>query len=152
FLAAQLGVKRLELLRDTVPGLTRVALLSPVSDPLADPLHQEIQAAADTMGLRIQVLLVHTDEELEPALNMALQGDAQALMTMPAPIFGVRNAERIGQFAAEHRLPVMGSNRDAAARGSYLLAYAADSNVVRRRSAYYVDRILKGARPADLPV
>jgi putative ABC transport system substrate-binding protein len=149
-MAGQLGGKRLELLRDTVPGLARVAMLwNPNIADLA-PEFEEIAAAAQALGLGLQAVELRHGGDLEPAFASILQGRAEALFLQNNPVMN-RYRPEIVEFATGHRLPTVSSRRDFAVAGS-LMSYGPNYAEMNRRAAYYVDRILKGTSPADLPV
>jgi putative ABC transport system substrate-binding protein len=149
-LTGQLGGKRLELLRDTVSGLARVAMLW--NPELAERAYEveETAAAAQALGLGLQSVELRYAEDLESAFARILQGRAEALFVQPNPLTN-RYRPAIGEFAIAHRLPTM-TNRRAYVEAGGLMSYAPDFPGMNRRAAYYVDRILKGTKPADLPV
>jgi putative ABC transport system substrate-binding protein len=149
-LTGPLGGKRLELLRDTVPGLVRVAMLW---DPeIAERAYEfeETAAAAQALGLALQSVELRHDGSLEQALGSIRQGRADALFVQGNPVTASYRLE-IADFTTQQRLPTMTSQRGFVAAGS-LMSYGPDYADLHRRAAYYVDRILKGAKPADLPV
>jgi ABC-type uncharacterized transport system substrate-binding protein len=149
-LTGQLGGKRLELLRDTVPGLARVALLwNPEIAERADEF-EETAAAAQALGLVLQSVELRHAEDWESAFASILQGRAEALFLQPNEVT-IRSQPEIGEFAIAHRLPTM-STRRAFVEAGGLMEYGPDFPGMNRRAAYYVDRILKGTKPADLPV
>jgi putative ABC transport system substrate-binding protein len=148
-LTGQLSAKRLELFRDTVPGLARVAMLW---SPTADRAYEfaETAAAAQALGLGLQSVELSLGGDLESALERLLQGRAEALF-LQGNLVNNRYRAEIGEFATAHRLPTIASTR-ASVEVGMLMSYGADIPALNRRAAYYVDRILKGASPADLPV
>jgi putative tryptophan/tyrosine transport system substrate-binding protein len=146
----QLGGKRLELLRDTVPGLARVALLwNPEIAERADEF-AETAAAAQALGLGLQSVELRQGGHPEHAFASILQGRADALFVQGDPVTN-RYRPEIGEFATAHGLPTMAIRRGFVEAGS-LMSYGPNFADMNRRAAYYVDRILKGAKPADLPV
>jgi putative ABC transport system substrate-binding protein len=146
-LTPELSGKRLELLAQVVPGLRRVAFFW---DPLTSrTLVEELQAATQVLGLRLQVLEIRDGADLEAAFAAAGAEQADALMT--AAGIGGRNRARVISLAARGRLPAMYTN-SLAVRDGGLMAYGPNALDLRRRAATYVDKILKGAKPADLPV
>jgi ABC-type uncharacterized transport system substrate-binding protein len=144
----ELAGKRLELLRDAVPGLSRVAILwDPVSDPR---ILREAESAARALGIQVQVLTVRAPADLEGALQTATRGRAEAVhVTESAMLFSHR--AQLADLAARSGLPLVGTFRQSAQAG-YLITYGPDMADLFRRSATYVDKILKGAKPGDLPV
>jgi putative ABC transport system substrate-binding protein len=109
----------------------------------------ETRAAAAALGIQLQILSVRSPDDFDGAFESTLAGQAEAVLLMPGgPLLA---SARILEFLTQHRLPSVGTNRRHAEQGG-LMAYGADLDAIRRRSAYYVDRILKGAKPADLPV
>jgi putative tryptophan/tyrosine transport system substrate-binding protein len=152
FMATPLAGKRLEILRDTVPGLVRVGVVARSSNPALTPFLTEIEAAAAILGIELRMMAVSDQTSLDRALETAHLDGVQALLLMPGgPLLTTSLAPHIVQFAREHRLPTMGSAPGHAVAGG-LMGLGADADVIRRRAATYVDKILKGARPADLPV
>jgi putative ABC transport system substrate-binding protein len=152
-LNAQLIGKQLELLKDTVPGLARVGYLwNPAIPDRAYEL-QETEAAAQSLGLRVHPLEARTAEELEGAFAAAATGRVAAVFLQNGPVISGSplHRARIVELAARHRLPTMAGYPEFAADGG-LLGHGPNRAHQWRRAAYYVDRILKGAKPADLPV
>jgi ABC-type uncharacterized transport system substrate-binding protein len=148
--SAELSGKWLELLKEAVPARTRVAVLLHPDNPITGPALQELQVAAPTLGVQLHSLSVRDPGELEGAFAAMSQGHAEALVVLPAPVFSMHSA-RINELAARSRLPTIWEWRDAVADGG-LLAYGPDIASLWRRAATYVDKILKGAQPGDLPV
>ncbi|HEY7066023.1 MAG TPA: ABC transporter substrate-binding protein [Chloroflexota bacterium] len=146
-LVAQLSGKRLELLGQVVPNLRQVAFLWDPSTPAR--LVQELDAAGAALGLRVQLLETHDVTDLDAAFEAAAAAQADALMTSTGRV--ARYRTRVVSLAASHRLPAMYHNSLPVREGG-LMSYGANVLDLHRRAAYYVDRILKGARPADLPV
>jgi putative tryptophan/tyrosine transport system substrate-binding protein len=143
----ELSGKRLELLAQVVPGLRRVAFLW---DPLSPASNvQDMEAATQALGLRLQLLEIRDVADYEVAFAAAGAEQADALIT--AGGFNVRNSARVISLAGRWRLPAMYiSSRAVRDRG--LMAYGANLLDLHRRAATYVDKILKGTAPADLPV
>jgi len=148
--AAELSGKWLELLKEAVPAVSRVAVLSLPESPFAGAALREMQVAAPALGVQLQSLSVRDPSELEGAFAAMSTEHAEALVVIPGPIFSIHRA-RINELAAKSRLPTMWEWRDAVADGG-LMAYGPDGASLWRRAATYVDKILKGAQPADLPV
>jgi ABC-type uncharacterized transport system substrate-binding protein len=147
---AELYGKRLELLKETIPKLTRAALLWNPTSKAAQLNVKETQAAAQALKLQIQSLEVRSSEDIEPAFDAAIREKTGAMMiTQSAPI--TTYSKRIVDLAAKHRLPLIYPQREWPDRGG-LMSYGSNVENSYRRLAVYVDRILKGARPADLPV
>jgi putative tryptophan/tyrosine transport system substrate-binding protein len=142
--------KRLELLRDTRPGLTRVAVLLEATNPANALEWEQTREAAAVLGIEVRRLGVSAPGDLEPALAAAVEWGAEGLMVAPASFLNAR-APDIGAFGLEHHLPVVSPYRPAAEAGG-LLAYGPNIAGMYRRAADYVDRLLKGVKPADLPV
>jgi putative ABC transport system substrate-binding protein len=150
FLTDELSGKRLELLKESIPTASRAAILW-------EPAHVDnefkgMQTAAPGLGVRLQSLEVprpaRTDEA-ERAIQAALEGRAQALILAPGG-FTILHRKQLIDLAAKHRLPVFSAWRIFADDGA-ILTYGPDTDWARRL-AYYVDRVIKGAKPADLPV
>jgi putative tryptophan/tyrosine transport system substrate-binding protein len=147
-LPGELNAKRLELLREAFPKVSRVAVLFEPRQ-LSTTIPQ-IEAAASSLGLQVTRLEVHGAYDFERALVAAARSHVGALMPVSSALFhGER--QRIVSLAAKHRLPAMYEHRDFVDAGG-LLSYGPDILFLNRRVAAYVDKIFKGAKPADLPV
>jgi putative ABC transport system substrate-binding protein len=146
-MSPQLSGKRLELLAQVVPGLQRVAFLWYALSPASSV--QELQAATQTLGVRLQVLEIHDIADYEAAFAAA--GAEQAAALMVGGGITNRHRARIVSLAARARLPAMYTS-SLFVRDGGLMAYGPDVLDFRRRAATYVDKILKGTHPADLPV
>jgi ABC-type uncharacterized transport system substrate-binding protein len=144
-----LAGKRLELLRVLVPGLRRLAIIGNVGNPLTVLEMGEVQAAAGTLGLQVHKLEIRRAQDIAPALE-ALKGLADALYVC---IDALVNAHRIqiNTSALGARLPTMHGSRDYVEAGG-LMSYGPNYPDLFRRAADYVDKILRGAKPADIPV
>jgi putative tryptophan/tyrosine transport system substrate-binding protein len=142
--------KRLELLKESLPGISRVAVLTNPGNPIHAIFWKETQAAAQTLGLQLQSLKVRAPEDFDNAITAATQGRAEALLAFDDSLtLGYR--ARLVQLVAKRRLPAMYGFRDFPEAGG-LLSYGASLLDQYRRTATFVDKILKGAKPADLPV
>ncbi|MBI2370613.1 MAG: ABC transporter substrate-binding protein [Deltaproteobacteria bacterium] len=150
FLAPELSVKRLELLKEVVPGLSRVAVLRNPANPASALALREMEAAARALGVQLQPLEVRAPDEFENAFSAIARGHAGALLALPDGLFFTHRARLTG-LALKRRLPAMGESREYTEAGG-LLAYGPSPLHFFRRAATYVDKILKGAKPADLPV
>jgi putative ABC transport system substrate-binding protein len=149
-LAPELSGKRLELLKEIVPRLKRVAILGNPSNPNFRSVLTETETAASALGLQLQVLEVKEPAKLQSAFSAMNKGRAEALSILPDPML-VSEQKRIIDLAAKGRLPaIYGTSVTVEAGG--LIAYSPSPSQMFRRVAYYIDRILKGAKPADLPV
>jgi putative tryptophan/tyrosine transport system substrate-binding protein len=141
--------KRIELLREVVPGLGRLAILANVGNPTVVLDMREVQATARTLGLDIITLEIRRGEDIVPAFE-ALNGHAQALYVVVDPLVGTHRI-RINTLVLAARLPTMHTFREAVELGG-LMSYGANIPDLFRRAADYVDKILHGAKPTDLPV
>jgi putative ABC transport system substrate-binding protein len=149
-LGVELSGKGLELLKEVVPTAVRIAALwNPTNASLA-PFLRETQVAAQALGVELQVLEVRTPNEFEGAFAAATSGRAEALIVM-RDAFLLDHRARIVDLAQRHQLPGMYPRRSYVDVGG-LMSYAANIPDQQRRAATYVDKILKGAKPADLPV
>jgi len=149
-IGAELAGKQLEALRQVVPTLTRLALLiHPGGDTFSKTLTAQTQAAAKTSGIRLHVVNVSNTEELERAFaTMAEHRDEGVIVQ--GPMF-TTSFRRIAQSSLRHRLASVSAPKEFAEAGG-LLAYGASQIDLARRAMFYVARILRGAKPADLPV
>jgi putative ABC transport system substrate-binding protein len=143
--------KRLQLLREVIPTATRIAFLTNPDNPTYAPQEKELGAAAATLGVLLQRLEVRTSAALSPAFTAASAQHADALLVLSDSLVFVPQREPIAQFAVRHGLATMSSTRDEAAAGS-LLAYGVNMKALRRVRAVLIDKIFRGARPADLPI
>ena len=148
-LPAGMHLKRFELLRQAVPGVRRVAYLWHAYDQIAIQL-QEVQAAARTLGLELILVEVKDPSRLDNAFGDIASAHVDALVAMPSLVF-VSHLDRIVHLTTETRLPSVFVERQFAQAGA-LMSYGPDVPAVFRGAAAYVDRILRGAKPADLPV
>ncbi len=149
-LQRELSGKRLELLKDTVPGLMRVAVLWNPVEVRATQQLRDTEEAARMLGLQVQALEVRGLDDFEGAFAAARQGRAEAVTVLAGPVIGEHPA-RLVDLAAQSRLPAMYLGRGSVEAGG-LMSYGTSNRDMGRRAASYVDRILKGAKPAELPV
>jgi putative ABC transport system substrate-binding protein len=150
-LAVDLTGKWLELLKEAVPQLAKVATLRNPANPTHAVFWREAQDAARALGVQALGAEAKTVEEIEPAfVAMAKEGPG-ALIVFPDPMFNVSQRLRVASLAERHRLPWIALFRESAEAGA-LMSYGPSGRENFRRAAAYVDRILKGAKPADLPV
>jgi putative ABC transport system substrate-binding protein len=151
FVLNELAAKRVELLRELVPTAARIAVLVNPSNPLdALPTVKEIERAAQTMGLQVRILNASTNHEIGAAFTTLAQERPDALFVTPDLLFIARRVQ-ITHLASRHAIPASYSNRDYAEAGG-LMSYGSDVTDTWRQAAVYATRILKGAKPADLPV
>jgi ABC-type uncharacterized transport system substrate-binding protein len=150
-LSVEVGPKRLELLHELVPAETRAALLVNPTNPLvAENLERNLRAAAQTLGLALEVLRASTAPEIETAFATAAHMRLGALVISPDTYFGSR-AEELAALALRYRIPSIYQYREFAAAGG-LMSYGGDLRDAYRLVGVYTGRILKGEKPADLPV
>jgi len=145
---AELGSKRLELLFNVIPGLRRVAVLGAKSDPFTAPYVQDFQNAAARIGLQLQPVLVDGPSEFGNAFAKMSRTGMQAVVIQP--LFQPY-ARKVVELAGKYQLAVMSSYRETTEAGG-LISYSADHAAYFRRAAIFVDKILRGAKPGDLPV
>jgi putative ABC transport system substrate-binding protein len=150
WLAFDLVGKRLEILKDAVPQISRVAVVASPAHPGEQRELKETQNAARALGITLQYNQVNNTADVEIALRKAIEENAHALLLFPDP---VTNAHRkqITEFAAKHRLPSMFGRKEPVESGG-LLSYGPQLEDVYRRIPAHVDKILKGAKPSDIPV
>jgi putative tryptophan/tyrosine transport system substrate-binding protein len=149
-LAPEVAGKRLQLLKQLIPSVARVAVLWNPDDPTVHLSVEETQAAAATLALTLQILETRNADAIYTAVLAALNERAEAVVLMPTPLFDGR-AEQIAHLAIQKRLPTLYFSKEAVKVG-ILMSYGPDIVATIRRQAYFVDRILKGAKPGDLPV
>ena len=149
-LGPEVSAKRLELLKELIPGIAKAAAFWNPNDPSARFSLRETEVASEALMVKLQVLETRDVGELDGAFQAAVRENAGAVILLPAPLM-TRNAGRIARLAIHHRLPSLFYSGEAAKAGG-LISYGASLLDVYRRAAYFVDRILKGENPADLPV
>jgi putative ABC transport system substrate-binding protein len=142
--------KRLELLREVLPTVTRVAFLGSRQDPATRLFIEELDRASRKLGVSLHVLLVDGLGDVDAAISDAVRQRAGALIVQPLFSFG-RPAAAVAASALRQRLPAVSDFRDFAV-GSGLFSYGASRHEPQQRAAAYVDKILNGANPADLPI
>ena len=147
---AEIYRKYLGLLKDAVPELTRVAVLSNPANPFSALALKEAETAAPLLGLSLQILAASSSDELEAAFAAAVKGGAGGLLVVQDAMF-LASRIQIAELAAKNQLPAIYGIREHAEAGG-LMAYAAGRPEMFRRAAIFVDKILKGAKPAELPV
>jgi putative ABC transport system substrate-binding protein len=149
----ELSAKLLELLTEAVPGVTRVAILasaSGVPSPVGGLRRREIERAAQALGVHAQFLVVERPDQFEPAFKAAVREGAGALVLLPSVLLA-SHQRQLAALALKNGLPAIFWQPQFAQLGG-LMAYGPERRERWQRVAYYVDRILKGAKPADLPV
>src|SRR6266542_3104463 len=149
-LSVEVAPKRLELARELFPGATTVALLVNPANPLAATVSKDLQAVADTLGLRLHVLHASTEADFESAFATAAQLRVALVIGTPDPVFG-SHAAQLGALALRHSVPAIYFRREFAAAGG-LMSYGSSITETYRLAGLYAGRILKGEKPADLPV
>jgi putative tryptophan/tyrosine transport system substrate-binding protein len=148
---AELMGKWLQLLKEVAPGVRRVAVIyNPQTAPFAPLFNREIEAAGPSLGIAVTLAPVHDDVGIEEALAAQAQEPGGSLIDLPES-FSVTHRDVIIAAATRHRLPLMGAT-DVFPRAGGLMSYWFDTADVHAEAASYIDRILKGASPADLPV
>jgi putative ABC transport system substrate-binding protein len=147
--SADIASKRLELLREVVPNLRRLAIMATIGGPIGVLEMGEVQVAARTLGLEVVPAQIRRADDIAPAIE-ALKGRADALYVVTEPLVNT-NRVRLNTLALGARLPTMHGAREYVEAGG-LMSYAANYTLLWRRAADYVDKILRGAKPADLPV
>jgi putative ABC transport system substrate-binding protein len=145
-----LSAKLLELLKEAVPTVNRIAVLARQTTPVTGQILEDLKPAAQALGVQLHVLAVSGPHEFERVFATARREGAGALLILPALHFTLHQSE-LAALAATHRLPAIFWRRSFADAGG-LLTYGPKVSDLTRRMAHYVDRILKGAKPADLPV
>ena len=148
--SAEISGKRLELLREIVPTLSRVAVVGDLTQPGNKQGLAETRTAAKTLGVELQYMNAQTLDDVERIFKSASMERADAMLVQANRAFYAQR-DRVIALAAKNRLPTMYAQLEFVESGG-LIAYASNVSDMYRRAAYYVDRILKGAKPADLPV
>ena len=142
--------KSLELLKATLPALTQVAMIWDPATPSHAPGLKAVEAVSRTLGLRLQSVAVRSATEFESAFSAIVRERAGAVLFLSTPLF-MGEAKRLAELALTHKLPTMFGPREHVEAGGFM-SYGPDRADLYRRAAAYVDKILKGANAADLPV
>jgi putative ABC transport system substrate-binding protein len=150
FLAATLGAKQLGLLHDLLPGAMRIAVLLDPDFPLTEPFVSDVRAAASAIRKQIEVLYASTGRDIDTVFASLAQKPVDALLVGPALLFNSRRVQLV-TLAAHHRVPAIYPLRESAEAGG-LMSYGASFIDANRQVGVYTGRILKGEKPADLPV
>ena len=145
---AELGGKRLDLLREAIPRLARVAVLLAKTDPFTPPYMHDLQTGASRLGLHLHPVMVDGPGEFEDAFATISAAGAQVVIIQPTFL---PHTAAIVALAAKHRLATLSSYRDTTRAGG-MISYSADHAAHFKRAAVFIDKILKGAKPAELPV
>jgi putative tryptophan/tyrosine transport system substrate-binding protein len=150
FLGSVVATKEIGLLRDMVPKLATVGLLMTSSNPMNSSILRDAQAAAQSVGLKLVVAEAASERDIDKAFARLVEQRVDALVIGPGIIF-YRSREGLAALVGRHKIPSIFSQRDFAAAGG-LMSYGADARDAYRQAGIYVARILKGDKPADLPV
>jgi putative ABC transport system substrate-binding protein len=149
-LAGETGAKRLELLKEVLPHATRIGVLVNPDNPATASQLKAIETAAHSFDFKLRILMVHRSGDLNSAFAEGSRHQINALIVVPDPIL-IANTEAVAQRALKRRVPSIFESREFATSGG-LFSYGASSRELWRTCAGYVDKILKGAKPSDLPV
>jgi ABC-type uncharacterized transport system substrate-binding protein len=149
-MSGELGAKRLALPHELLPRAERFAYLTSTTSPTKDSALTNVQAAASTFGRQIEILYADTNGEIDTAFESLVQKRIDALLVSESPRFQQRRVQ-VAALAAHHRVPAIYADREIALAGG-LMSYGPDLADAVRQSGVYVGRILKGEKPADLPV
>ena len=150
-LRPELSGKQLELLKEVIPKLSRVAVFGTSTQPGNAQSLREVELAAGAFGVKLQYLDVVSPKDIETAFRAASKGQAEAVLMMVAGGVSLPHRTEIAELAVKNRLPAIHQNRSYVEAGG-LMTYGVNLTDLDRRAATYVDKILKGAKPADLPV
>jgi putative ABC transport system substrate-binding protein len=144
-------VKQLEILHEATPQATRIGIFWNPTTPTHEPALKAVHAAAKILGVRLHEVPTRRVEDYEDAIPSMIRENVNSLLVMASPIMYGDNASRLIQLTLKHRLPAMFGYKEHVQAGG-LMTYAPDVLDLYRRSAVYIDKILKGTKPADLPV
>jgi len=150
-MVSELSAKRLALLKEAAPEISRVLVLAYPADPIAALQVKALKAAAPSLGLMLQVQDIQTADDLPAAFDAGAKEKAEGLIVGAESIFLVHRA-RVSELAARYRLPAIYSFSMQVTDAGGLMAYEPNIPSLQRHAAIYVDRILKGEKPADLPI
>jgi putative ABC transport system substrate-binding protein len=143
---AELAGKSVELIRDVLPNARRIAVLADATDPFTKPLLAQIGSAAHSAGMQMDPVMVRPSEPLEPAFESMTRSQVNAVITQGSTL-----RKEAADFAMKYRLPSFSGSRALPVLGG-LMSYGANREALYRETAVYIDKILKGSKPADLPV
>jgi len=150
-LMTDLAAKELEILKEAVPQAKRIAVLWNPTTPSHAPAVRAIEGAGQKLGVQLALVSARTAEDFGPAFATMAQKQADGFLAVPSPLFtSYRTA--VAKLALKHRLPGMFGHRDLLGDVGAIMSYGADIDDLNRRAAVYIDKILKGSKPADLPV
>jgi putative ABC transport system substrate-binding protein len=150
-LLTELAAKELEILHEAIPQATRIGVLWNPTTPSHGPAMQSVQVAAERLGVRLHPVPTRTVEDFDGAFATIAGENASGLLVLASPTSYSDRGMRLAQLALKHRLPAMFGFKENVVAGG-LMSYSADILDLYRRSAVYIDKILRGTRPADLPV
>ncbi len=149
-ISGEFGPKHLEMLLSMVPKLSRVAVMVNPDNSTHTKTQKSVQAAAQRVGIKIVPVEARTPQEIENAFAVMARENAGAVIVASDSFF-IQQRRQIAELAAKYRLPSISARREYAEAG-FLMGYGSNANDIYRRAATYVDKILKGAKPGDLPV
>jgi len=149
-MAPEISGKHVELLKEIVPRLSRLAVLGTSDTPANVQLIRDVETAARSFGVRPQYLDVLTVNDIEPAFRAAAKGRAEAILVLGSGIYASQR-KHVVDLTVKNQLPAIFRSREYMEEGG-LMAYGVNPFELDKRAAMYVDKILKGAKPADLPV
>ena len=149
-LATELDAKELEMLKEVLPRATRIGVLWNPTTPSHAPGLQSVKTAGEKLGLALHTAPAATAEDFDAALASMVRASVDGLLVVPSPLT-VMHSARLAELALKFRLPGMFSAKENVEAGG-LMSYGVDRHDLARRAALYIDKILKGAKPADLPV
>ena len=150
-LLTDLAVKELEILTEAVPHAKRIGVVWNPTTPSHAPAVRAIEGAGEKLRVRLVLVDVQAAEDFEGAFATMAREGAGGFLVVPSPLF-TSHRTAVAKLALKHRLPGMFGHRDLLGDVGALMSYGADIDELNRRAALYIDKILKGAKPADLPV
>ena len=150
FMASGIAAKRLELLKEVVPKISRVLVLSYRVDPISAPQLEELESAAASLGVKLLILDIRSADDIPAAFDAAVREGVEGVLTTAESIFAAQG-KRVAELALKHKLPGMYAYRLMVDAGG-LMAFDSYTSSFQARTAAYVDKIFKGANPRDLPI
>ena len=149
-MTSELQAKRVEILKDTIPGATRIAVMLNLSNPAQPQEWKEMGMAAKSLGVQPHLLDIRKPEDIEPSFEAAIKQRVHALVVGQEGLIQA-NAKRIAEFAMKHRLPAIYAGKEFVEAGG-LMSYGVSAPDMYRRAAAYVDKLFKGAKSGDIPI
>lgn len=150
-LSVEVGPKRLEFMHEVLPGATKLGLLVNPTSPTSEPQLTKLRPVAATLGVELVLVRASTEQELEPAVGQVVAQGCQGLLVSSDTFLGTRGALKLAELTKRHKLPAIHQSRDFTMAGG-LMSYGGNFTESHHQSGVYAGRILKGSKPAEMPI